>query len=77
MLTCQLPRAFEIADRYRAQGTPVIFGGISTMLHSEEVAQHADSVFLGETEARFEQVIADFKAVQLKSLYDFMTDPRI
>ncbi len=75
MLTCQLPRAFEIADRYRAQGTPVIFGGISTMLHSEEVAQHADSVFLGETEGRFEQVIADFQAGQLKPLYDFMADP--
>jgi len=72
MLTCQLPRAFEIADAVRAKGIPVIFGGISTMLHSEEVAEHADSVFLGETEGRFEHVIADFKANQLKPVYDFM-----
>ena len=36
MLTCQIPRGWEIADIYRASGTPVIFGGIGTMLHSEE-----------------------------------------
>ena len=45
MLTCQIPRAFEIADRFRAIGKKVIFGGIATMLHKEEVMQHADSVF--------------------------------
>ena len=72
MLTCQLPRAFEIADTFRARGVPVIFGGISTMLHSEEVAQHADAVFLGETEGRFGQVIEDFQANRLKPVYDFM-----
>jgi radical SAM superfamily enzyme YgiQ (UPF0313 family) len=75
MLTSQLPRAFEIADTFRSRGQTVIFGGISTMLHSEEVAQHADSVFLGETEGRFARVIEDFKAGQLKPLYDFMRDP--
>src|ERR1035437_3517337 len=46
MLTCQIPRAWEIADTYRAKGVPVIFGGIATMLHAEETRQHADSVFL-------------------------------
>ena len=75
MLTSQLPRAFEIADTFRSKGLPVIFGGISTMLHSEEVAQHADSVFLGETEGRFGQVIEEFRAGQLKPVYDFMADP--
>jgi radical SAM superfamily enzyme YgiQ (UPF0313 family) len=75
MLTCQLPRAFEIADRFRSKGVPVIFGGISTMLHSDEVASHADSVFLGETEGRFGQVIEDFKAGGLKRIYNFMDNP--
>ena len=60
MLTCQLPRAFEIARRYRERGVPVIFGGIATMLHAEEVAGHADAVFLGEAEGKIEQVIRDF-----------------
>jgi radical SAM superfamily enzyme YgiQ (UPF0313 family) len=60
MLTCQLPRAFEISAEFRARKVPVIFGGISTILHSEEVAQHADSVFLGEVEGRFSEVLEDF-----------------
>ncbi len=46
MLTCQLPRAFQIAQQFRKRGVPVIFGGIATMLHSEEVAGHADPSFL-------------------------------
>jgi radical SAM superfamily enzyme YgiQ (UPF0313 family) len=75
MLTCQLPRAFEIADTFRAKGLPVIFGGIATMLHSEEVSQHADAVFLGETEGHFGRVIDDLKMGRLKPVYDTMRDP--
>ncbi len=74
MLSCQLPRAFEIAREFRARNVPIIFGGISTILHSEEVMQHADSVFLGETEGRFSKVIEDFKKGQLKPVYDYMND---
>jgi radical SAM superfamily enzyme YgiQ (UPF0313 family) len=75
MLTCQLPRAFEIAGRYREMGKKVIFGGIAVMLHAEEVALHADAVFLGEAEGRIKAVIDDFKADQLKPLYDYMNNP--
>ncbi len=72
MLTAQLPRAFEIADEFRARGKKVMFGGIATMLHAEEVQQHADSVFLGEVEGRIEQVLQDFQNCQLKSVYNYM-----
>jgi len=75
LLTCQLPRAFEIADQYRSSGIPVIFGGIGTMLHAEEVARHADSVFLGEVEGRFEGVLDDFRRGALRKIYDYMQDP--
>jgi radical SAM superfamily enzyme YgiQ (UPF0313 family) len=74
MLTCQLPRAFEIARRFREQGRTVIFGGIAVMLHAEEVALHADSVFLGEAEGRMAAVIDDFQAGRLKPVYDYMHD---
>lgn len=74
MLTCQLPRAFEIAAEFRARNVPVIFGGISTILHSEEVAQHADSVFLGETEGSFSKVLEDFENGRLQPVYDYMND---
>jgi len=62
MLTCQLPRAFALADHFRARKIPVLFGGIATMLHADEVAEHADSVFLGEAEGRFAQVLDDLQA---------------
>ncbi len=75
MLTIQVKRGLEIADAYRSRGVKVICGGIATMLHSEEIGRHADSVFLGEAEGRMEGVLADFKAGSLKAVYDFMSDP--
>ncbi len=73
LLTCQIPRALEIADIYREQGVPVIFGGIAVMLHSKEVMQHADCVFLGEVEdGRLAKVLDDFQKGKLKKVYDYM-----
>lgn len=75
MLTCQTPRGWELGDHFRAQGVPVIFGGIATMLHPEETAKHADSVFLGEAEGRFDAVLDDLQKKQLKKLYDHLETP--
>ena len=72
MLSTQVKRGWEIADCFRKQGKKVIFGGISTMLHAEETIEHADSVFLGESEGRMEEVFNDFKAKKLKKIYNFM-----
>ncbi len=74
MLTCQIPRGWEIADTYREMGKKVMFGGIATMLHSEETLKHADSVFLGEAEGRMEEVIRDFKQGNLKKVYNYLRD---
>jgi len=74
MLTCQLPRAFDIADRYRKLGIPVLFGGIAVMLHASEVQSHADAVFLGEAEGRMEEVFNDFRQNKLKKVYDYMNN---
>ncbi len=71
MLTCQIKRGWEIADRFRARGIPVIFGGIGAMLHAEETMLHADAVFLGEAEGRFGQVLHDLKKNSLKKVYDY------
>lgn len=74
MLTSQLPRAFEIAGRFRELGIPVLFGGIAVMLHSEEVMAHGDSVFLGEVEGRLGAVLSDFKQGRMKKVYNYMND---
>ncbi len=71
MLTSQLPRAFEIADKFRAAGITVIAGGISVMLHHEDVAKHVDSVFIGEAEGRMKAVLDDFENNALKPVYNY------
>jgi len=70
MLTCQIPRAFEIARQYRESGIPVLFGGIATTLHAEEVAPHAEAVFLGEAEGHMNRVIEDFRKGNLRKTYN-------
>lgn len=72
MLTTQVKRGWAIADEYRQRGKTVMFGGISTMLHAEETLQHADSIFLGESEGRMENVFNDLKNNKLKKVYNFM-----
>jgi radical SAM superfamily enzyme YgiQ (UPF0313 family) len=72
MLSTQVKRGWEIADKFRKQGKKVIFGGISTMLHAEDTVNHADSVFLGEAEGRMEIVLEDFNKGELKKVYNFM-----
>ena len=72
MLTCQMPRAWKIADEFRARNKTVIFGGIATMLHAEEVVAHADCVVLGEVEGHIDNVINDFKTGRLQKTYNFL-----
>lgn len=75
MLTCQLPRALEIAAEYRGRGIPVICGGIAVMLHADEVQSQVDAVFLGESEGRFARVLDDFANGRLQPRYDYMHNP--
>ncbi len=72
MLTTQVKRGWAIADRFRAMGKKVVFGGISTMLHAEETMEHADSVFLGEAEGNISVLLKDFHENSLKPVYNFM-----
>jgi radical SAM superfamily enzyme YgiQ (UPF0313 family) len=62
-------RAYQIADEYRRRGVPVILGGIHTTLAPEEGREHADSVFVGDAEQGWRQVVADAAAGALKPIY--------
>jgi radical SAM superfamily enzyme YgiQ (UPF0313 family) len=72
MLTVQVKRGWQIADRYREMGIPVICGGIAAMLHAEECARHVDAVFLGEAEGRMETLLADLRAGRLRKVYNYL-----
>ncbi|MDD5307585.1 MAG: radical SAM protein [Deltaproteobacteria bacterium] len=75
MLTCQAPRGWAIADRFRRRGIKVVFGGIATALHADETTAHADAVFLGEAEGRFAGVLDDLVRGALRKVYDYLDSP--
>ena len=68
-LTCVIKRTYAIADRFRERGIKVVLGGIHPSLLPEEAKEHADSVFIGEAEGMFEEVLRDVEAGELKPYY--------
>lgn len=72
MLSTQVKRGWAIADTFRAKGKTVLFGGISAMLHAEETVNHADALFLGESEGRMEALLDDWRKGCLKKVYNYM-----
>lgn len=67
--TMSAPRAYRIADDYRARGVPVVLGGVHASLLPGEALRHADSVVAGESEAIFGTVLADAAAGTLQPIY--------
>ena len=68
--TSQSPRAYELADRFRAWGIPVVMGGIHATMCLEEASAHVDSVVTGEAEPVWAEVLGDARAGRLKARYD-------
>ena len=62
-------RAFELAKVFRAQGKPVVAGGIFPSLMPELCAPHFDAVVEGEGEASWTRLLADFEAGSLHPRY--------
>ncbi|TDA67221.1 MAG: B12-binding domain-containing radical SAM protein [Clostridia bacterium] len=68
-MTSLAPRAYQIADAFRARGVKVVLGGIHSTALPEEAIQHADAVVIGEAEATWPQVVKDFLAGGLQPFY--------
>ena len=63
-------RAYEIAAEYRQRGVKVILGGMHVSLLPAEASLHADSVFIGDAESRWVEMIEDAQRDRLKARYD-------
>jgi len=63
------PRAYEIADAFRARHIPVVLSGIHASAVPEEAKQHADAVLLGRGEPAWPMVIEDLEQKTLKPFY--------
>ncbi|WP_246152882.1 B12-binding domain-containing radical SAM protein [Oryzomonas rubra] len=68
-MTHQAVRAYEIADRFRLRGIPVVLGGIHPTVLPEEALQHADAVVIGEAEPVWAQLLSDLQAGRMAPRY--------
>ena len=68
-MTATAPRAYDIADSYRARGAKVVLGGIHPSMLPEEALRHADAVVTGEAEEIWPTVVADADAGRLEPIY--------
>ena len=70
IMTPLAPRGYEIADRFRRRGVPVVIGGIHATTMKNEAKHHADSVVTGEAEETWPRVLSDFLGGTLQPFYE-------
>jgi radical SAM superfamily enzyme YgiQ (UPF0313 family) len=68
-MTAYVNRGYEIADAFRARGTPVVMGGVHPSFMPEEALKHCDAVVIGEAELVMDKLLGDLEAGALKGTY--------
>ena len=63
-------RAYQVADRLRRRGIPVVMGGYHPTFVPDEALEHADAVVKGDAEGVWECVVADARAGRLQRIYE-------
>ena len=67
--SAQIFEAYELADRYRAAGVPVVMGGLHVSMLPDEALEHADVVLVGEGESTWLDVLRDAERRELRRYY--------
>ena len=75
--TSSAPRAYEIADGFRARGIPVVLGGMHASARQQEALQHCDTVVVGEAEGKWPQLLDDLRQARLRRVYRSEEYPNI
>lgn len=75
-MTCDVVRAYELADSARKQGITVALGGYHVSFKASEAARHADSVVIGFAEESWPRLLRDFAAGCLQPRYEFPWEDR-
>ncbi|MGI1657543.1 MAG: B12-binding domain-containing radical SAM protein [Desulfitobacterium sp.] len=71
-----MPRAVEIAQRFRRLGIPVVAGGIHITSNPEECLQHFDAICIGAAERVWADMIKDAAQGRLQQVYHDMDNFR-
>ncbi|HEY6872942.1 MAG TPA: radical SAM protein [Geobacteraceae bacterium] len=69
LLTPTSVPGYRIAEKLRARGIKVVFGGMHASAMPEEAKSHGDAVVVGEAESVWPEVLRDFRAGSLKPFY--------
>jgi radical SAM superfamily enzyme YgiQ (UPF0313 family) len=77
LLSCQAPRAYQIAEEFKKRGKSVVMGGLHAALCPDEAAQHVDAVVIGEGEGLIPLMLEDFQAGRLQKTYSRTDFPDI
>lgn len=69
-MTCDAPRAYQLAALARARKIPVVLGGYHATFLPDEAGQHADAVVRGFAETAWPQLLRDFARGAMQPLYE-------
>ncbi len=67
-------RAYELAERLRGRGVPVVMGGPHATLVPDDAQPHVDSVVVGYAEDTWPELLRDFAAGQMQARYTMAPD---
>jgi radical SAM superfamily enzyme YgiQ (UPF0313 family) len=67
--SAQIGEAYELAEKYREMGIPVVMGGPHVSCLPGEALEHGDCVVVGEGEVVWPEVLSDRERGALKPLY--------
>ncbi len=79
-LTCMsalAPRAYEISERFREKGIPVVLGGMHPTFCPEEALRHADAIVAGDVEGAWKKVLEDLKKGRVQGIYRNESPPSL
>ena len=67
--TAMAYECYELGDRYRAAGIPVVLGGLHATLVPEDAKPHFDAVCVGEGEILWPRILQDARKGKLQPFY--------
>lgn len=70
-------RAYQIAQKFRARGIPVVLGGYHVTFLPEEALDYCDAVVAGDAELLWPQVLADAREGRMRGIYRQAAQPAI
>jgi radical SAM superfamily enzyme YgiQ (UPF0313 family) len=68
--SAQIDEAYQLAQHYKAKGTPVVLGGPHVTALPEEALQYCDAVVQGEGEPCWNELLTDCEGHRMKGIYD-------